>query len=253
MNVFTLCSLSRNSSLSTNSSNCSFTFSANISLNGNNRMSLQYLLLPSTIYNIDSTNNKINFIVSPTTYTITIPSGLYDASTLASTIQTLMTAQVANAWSVTYSSITKLMTFTGTSAFQLLFSTGANASTSPWYALGFSSSNGQSAIDTSSATTTTSTNIVQLGGPLQIYFKIGNLASMGLSSDLDYYTFVIPNTGQSGSYIEYNSDDYFAQWIDVPKSITALYRIDVVISDRLGKTINLNGGDWIAVFRFENN
>ena len=94
-----------------------------------------------------------------------------------------MTSQLANAWSVSYNSNTKLFTISGTSAFQLLFSTGVNASTSLWKVLGFASSNGLSGIDTSSATSTSSTQVCQLTYPPLVYVKLSNSCDQTFSSD----------------------------------------------------------------------
>src|SRR5690606_9814701 len=105
---------------------------------------------------------------------------------------------VANTWNVSYSTTTRRFTITGNTAFILLFSSGTyNTSTNNiWKMLGFATSNGTQPIDTTSSTSTTSTQSIQLGGPLNLNINVSEFSQGFITTDSLYSTFVIPNTSQ---------------------------------------------------------
>jgi hypothetical protein len=99
---------------------------------------------------VTASNNRINVKVGATTYAATIAVGTYySAADLRTAVAAALTAVVSNDWSVTATAQGRI-TVAGTSAFQLLFSSGAHVTTSARFVLGFG------AVDTASATTTTS-------------------------------------------------------------------------------------------------
>lgn len=73
-------------------------------------MWVRSLTIPLTWYNVNSSNNIIQFLHTASHLTATIPIGYYSASALATAITTAMNAVDSN-WTVTYSSTTFLFTF----------------------------------------------------------------------------------------------------------------------------------------------
>lgn len=237
---------------SASSSNFSIKFPTNNYLQDRKNMRLAYLGMYNTFYNVDATNNQMNFRVGVTTYTITISPGQYDAVALAGLIQAAMTSQTANSWVVSYNSNTKKYTITGTSAFVLLFSTGVNASTSLWRVMGFASSNGLGGIDTPSGTSTTSTQVAQLTYPLVCYVKLNNISSdQTFSSDPgDGFTFVIPINVQPGELIEYQANENFDQYVKLPDTFKFMTYLSVSLAGQNLASLSLNGSEWIMVLEF---
>ena len=153
-----------------------------------------------------------------------------------------------NTYTVTYSTLTNKYTISASNNFQLLFSSGTNASTSPWKVTGFSNSNGTSGIDTTLSTSTTSTDVVNLSLPLSFYVQINTFGSSNFkTTDGDTFTFYIPSVSSNGGIIEYRSGGYFEQWINIPSYINVIERIDVVLRGRNGKDLNLNGSEFEMV------
>ncbi len=239
---------------SQSSANCTVVFNPSIPLEGKNRMRLLSAMIPGTVYNITNLNHTLDFSVGVTLYSITIPNGLYDAVTLASTIQTLMQAAVANVWSVTYSAITKKLTFSGTSAFILLLASGAasSATNNLWQVLGYANSAGTAAADSVSGTSTTSTYAVQLSLPLTIMIKIQNIGTEVISSDNDYCEFTIPNVSQGGSYIEFTSNGNYEQIVRIPYAIRNIGKLDVAFFDRNNVQLDFLNLDWCLIVEFFN-
>lgn len=249
-NFIVVNSQSRNTVLSSSSSNFSVTLNDKVRLNGRTKVSLEYFVCYATIFQIDSTNNKIDFFENATNKSSTLTSGFYDASTLATEIKTRLDATSGgyNTFTVTYSSSTRKYTISAGNNFRLMFSTGTNASTSAWKVLGFSNSTGTSGIDTTLGTSTTSVDVVNLSLPLSIYIQINNFGSVNFkTTDGDTFTFYIPCTSYSGEVIEYKSANYFEQTVELPPSMNVIDRIDIVLKGRNGSSINLNGSEFQMV------
>lgn len=100
---------------------------------------------------IGSTNNKIDFTYAGPTWSATVSSGTYTATTLATAIASAMnTAAATSAFSASKSLTTGLWTISSSgTAIVLLFGTGANVANSIGPSIGFA------ATDTSSATSLT--------------------------------------------------------------------------------------------------
>lgn len=74
-------------------------------------LSVQHALIPFSFYNINSSNNILNYTINSSSYSLVIPNGNYNVNQLISQILSLMIA----GFSISYSSITNLMTFSHTS------------------------------------------------------------------------------------------------------------------------------------------
>lgn len=248
MNNFILVnSQSRNSSLSSSSSNLTILLNDKIRLNGRTKLSLEYFVCYATIFQIDATNNKIDFFENATNKSSTLTNGFYDATTLATEIKTRLDATSGgyNTFTVTYSTSTKKYTISAGNNFRLMFSTGSNASTSAWKVMGFSNSTGTSGIDTTSGTSTTSVDIINLSLPLSFYIQINNFGSVNFkSTDGDTFTFYIPASSSNGEIIEYKSNTHFQQVVQIPSNMNVIDRLDIVLKARNGTSLNLNGSEF---------
>lgn len=229
------------------SSNFTIQLPTNIILTRQRRLKLLYVQMYNTIYNIDNTNNWLDFQVGVTQYSIQVPPGMYSASSLATSIQTLMTAQINNTWSVTYSTITEKITFTGASAFQLLFSSGSHSSTSLYLVLGFCSSSGLLGINTTSGTSATSTQVVNLTKPLNIYITLNINSGQITTSDSDNPTYIIANNVEPGALIQWTDRQYYEQSFTIPPSFNFLGQITVQLSTNRSQLINLNNSEWSMI------
>lgn len=249
-NYILIKSQSRNPTLSLSSSNFTILLKDKVILNGRKQLCLVNFLGYNTVYNIDSSNNTINFYENSTNKTAIIASGFYNADTLASEIQVVLNNASGgyNTYTVSYSILTNRYTISAGNAFQLLFSSGANAANSPWKVMGFSNSNGTSGIDTTLATSTTGNDVVNLSLPLSFYIQINSFGSCNfLTTDGDTFTFYVPSVSSNGQIIEYRSGGYFEQWINIPSNINVIERISVVLKGRNGKELNLNGSEFEMV------
>lgn len=240
-------SQSRNNQLSNSSSDFVILLNNNFFMGDCKRMKLEYLLMP-TAYNITSANQNFQVRVGPTTYNVTIAQGVYDANTLAAAVKAALELAVSNTWSVSYSTTTRRFTITGTSAFELLYASGSSASSTNniWQMLGFANSNGTQPIDTSSSTSVTSTQLVQLNGPLNLYVHVLEFSQGFITTDNIYSTFVIPNTSQMGSYIEYSGNENYEQFCLVPNQFS---RLTIRVLDRNNNVVDLGNLDWTMILR----
>lgn len=206
--------------------------------------------IPRAHYNISAAlgNNIIDFIYNGTTYSITIPDGAYDEISITGCIAGLMSTATSATITVAFGAATATAgatyktTFSAAAAnLQLLFGTGTNASSSPWYELGFTRAN------TIAATSITSPNVVQLHPPDSFYISIPEFGNRGCSSNNDYYTFLIPVDGGTGDIVYYEAkNSSINQCMDWTQPI-CIQRLTVQLKRRGNKIINLNNADWSIV------
>lgn len=82
--------------------------------------------IPNSGYTIENTHNALRFIISGTTYDITVPVGNYDIASLCTALQSAMNAD-SSGFIVTASTINNLITISNSSSFQLIFIDGTEA------------------------------------------------------------------------------------------------------------------------------
>lgn len=184
------------------------------------------VILANEFYTFDSRNNKISFKEGAgSVVSITIPTGNYTSSSIATTLKTILEAGSENThiYTITYSSLTgKLTIAVNTSTFTLL-SVANNA----YYELGLTNS-----LD--SASSSISGEIIDLSGVKTVYLvssafgtDVGNLVGSNyniLSS--------IPVNNSFLSILSYqNSNEY----IDV--NLDNLFSIDFVLLDERTRTL----------------
>mgnify|MGYP001617392566 CR=1 FL=1 len=109
-------------------------------------------------WRVTTSVNKLDFVDAGTTYVATLRLGDYTAAQFAAEVQRAMRAITGNSnQTCTFSFSTRKFTLAGTSVFQLLFATGANAATDCNALLGFA------ATDETGATSYTSDDAVGSG------------------------------------------------------------------------------------------
>jgi len=84
---------------------CDFTvqLSQTLILTDRSRMRVDLLRLPISVPTIQTAkNDTLIILVGSTSYTVTLPQGQMDGSTLASTLQTRLVAAAPGSWTVTY-------------------------------------------------------------------------------------------------------------------------------------------------------
>ena len=112
------------------------------------------LTFPQISYNLEvtaGTNDKIDFKDAGTTYAATLTPNVYTPGALAPEVQRAMRAATGNSnQTATFSFTTLKFTLSGTSIFELLWGTGANAATDCNGLLGFAATNETAATSYSS-------------------------------------------------------------------------------------------------------
>lgn len=192
-------------------------------------LSLKGLLIPNSIYNIDSNNNNLQWNQSGN-FSYTIPSGFYTITTLLSTIQNGMNGVNSNSYVWSYNSTTLRVTATGTASFYLIF----NVPNSPWRELGFTNTT------TTISTSLTGVNSPNLLGNSNLYIKIDQCNNSNVSQNNEF-SFWIPIYVNNGSLNYVIGDILPEQDVKVFNSTISSFNIKLFREDGLA---NLNGLDW---------
>ena len=188
----------RNSSSSASSSD--FTIYLYSSFTNINQIRLNWIQIPNTLYNINSSNNIVSFTENLTLKTATIPSGNYNALDLASELASILTtaSEGYNVYTVTYSTKTFMLSFTASAhGFQL----NCSKANFPYHELGFALT------DTSLVTSLTSLYVVSLEQPTEIIISINQFDKMVTTGSTQYgSTFIILNNVAQGDILSYQPD-----------------------------------------------
>lgn len=238
---------------STSSANFLIRPSHAIDLTPYNKISLKYAHIYGSIYNINDSNNTIDLYESKTETKVSLVNGFYTGTSLASHLKTRLDAKstASNTFTCTYNTSTKKMTITADTAnFQLLFSTGTNKATSPWKELGFSST-GLVGIDTTDAKTCTSNQMINTTKPNMLYITINEFKREVMNTGSQYFTFVIPNNSVDASLIEFKSNEFFEQEIDITGDRRRLCEMTISMRERNNDVVELNGTEWCMILKFD--
>jgi hypothetical protein len=211
----------------------------------------QYITVPNTVYNVNSTNNT--FVVSNSVFPggvlVTIPIGNYQLSGATNLLQTQVQGQIAaiaggsfNAWTVILDSVTNRLTFRPANQNTpcSVFSTGAGASL-----LGLISGTPINIPILPLSSTATAPNPVGFYTPLSIGMRINNAQDMStVTSTTDatvQTTFVVPWLAGAGLF-NFTSQDVFTQGVTF-RTPTRQLSIDI-IDLTTGGILEMNGGEW---------
>lgn len=202
--------------------------------------------IPASYYSIQSWNNTFRVTIGATSYTVTIPAGNYDNTTIAAALYTALTSAVANGWVVTFSNVTNKLTFTGTSAFSFTF-LSATGDSDAALIIGFTPNTTVASV----AGSITAPNVVNLSGPNWIY-----IYSTKLGSFISTYTAVGPlfdgnqniviakvpvSVNTSGTLVW--QDPAPDHWFNV-ENLYNLNELDVYLMSPEKQLLQLNGLPW---------
>jgi len=245
-------SVDRSSTLSTSSADCAIKLSEPFDISKFSYVELLYFQLYNTCYNITSSNNQIDLYEDATDKLVTLTTGSYNASTLATELQTqLNTASGGyNTFTVSYSTITRKFTFSASNNFQFKFNTGTHTSSSPWKILGFSN-NGLTSVDSSTSTTISSPSPSNFATPQSYFIRCKELGEHYVSTSGDKFTFYVPSSSGAGAVQEVFTRNTFCQKLKLNKSSYAsLTELHILIETGNYTTAQLNNSDWELLLRF---
>lgn len=202
-----------------------------------------------TWYNINSSNNKIDFTEDGgAEINITIPPGNYSTTSLATAIRTAMDAAGAKTYTVSLSSTnykTTIAIDTGGGTFDLLWNTGANTAETIGSILGFIVT-----ADSTASASYTSPNVFNLTGADKIYIKTNTFTTKynGVSHTNDPTDnalgtlAAIPIVTNPGCTLFFEDwEGTVAKFVRVkPKTTT----INVQLKFYNNVDIDLNGSEW---------
>jgi hypothetical protein len=217
-------------------STCDFFVNIVPGIEGAETIELVNSSIPNSQYNINSTNNVILFN-DGTTNTAQLPIGAYTASTLATSLASLMSGVGTQTYTVVYNPLTFKLTISAASSFSIL----ATSSISPIIGLG--------------PTTLTGTSlqlpfVVNLFGPSNFYVFIDGMSSNCRGANIyDYGTFVVPNNvNDDGTISSFKSLSNY-QMIQC-NSGAMISRLHIVIKTYGFVTFNNNGANISLTLKF---
>jgi hypothetical protein len=206
--------------------------------------------IPWLIYNVRAgVNDTMVWRRGVTDYSCTVPAGAYTQTTLRTALGTAMQAADANSWSVFFNVDQNTVYIQGTGAFTVNFATttiaaGISAPIAP--ILGFSTT-----ANSSSGTTVTAPNVMDLSKPDMLYINIKEIGQKQMSSNyLDKYTFSIPVTVNTPNVLLYNKGTGYEQkyTYNSPQNISEL-TVELFYAGR--EAVNLNGVEWSMQFKIK--
>lgn len=199
-----------------------------------------------TWYNINSTNNNIDFSEGAGELTATVTPGCYTSTTLKSALETALNAAGALTYTVTFNTTTLKTTIAATGVFSLLFATGTHISTDMAEVLGYT------ATDKTAAATYTSTNVFNLNTVNYLLIKLtvtagtyNSVTSTNTSDNTIGNIAVIPVQTNPG---------YLVTYYDETPPMTNLYgagitSLSIKLTTYNNTAVDLNGCEWSMILR----
>ena len=92
---------------------------------------VKYITIPNTIYNVNTSNNALNWTAGGPYYDAVLPVGNYDGATLATAVAAALTAGdlTARTYTATFDAITSKLTITNSTADDMIWAAGQSANT----------------------------------------------------------------------------------------------------------------------------
>ena len=210
---------------------------------------IRSVIINSTWYIVNSSNNSFTFINGNTSNNYIIPVGNYSYSQLATTIQNLLNNISSDAWTISYSSISSLFKFSTNNSSS--FGLDATSNTSIlWQLMGF-----KQQVYTSSTNTINSAYVADLSGIKYLYIKSSALGFQGgqhehNSTNLNDTNIIctVPvnvNSFETINYDNYNSNNLIIFNQQLPDII------DIQSTSYNNQTVDLNGNDWQFIIEAE--
>ena len=191
--------------------------------------------IPFTFYNINSSNNVLNYTSGSQSYSLIIPQGNYNVTSM----KTYLVSTLPN-FTITYDSTTNKYKFTSTANIDFIF-----LSTSTCLGLlGFSKQD-----NSSSSFSLTSTQTINLY-PIRCICICSNLQTSNINVNNKNKSNIIcsiPITTQPNSIITYLNPSNFK--INTYANIISSLRIQLMDQD--GNVLDLNGANWSMTIQFD--
>lgn len=194
--------------------------------------------VPSTQYNVKSTNNTVYFN-DGSDHNFALTPGNYDVYDFIAELQTQFNT-VSTDYLVTYSNVSMKITIANpTLNFSLLF--GTNTTNSMSGLLGFDN------VDSASVLAHTGNNCINLSLPLYLCCFIDEFDNSVNATDDTTSTFVFPNYVNGGDIALFNENTAYKMCSRIfENNIQSLHIRFTYVG---GEELNLNGGDWVMVLR----
>ncbi len=222
-NIHTVRSANRIPGASVSNNPCQVSFPHNEVFN---TIEILNAIIPNTSYAINSYNNTFIITVGATNYNVIVPFGTYSSYDFVTMLMSLLNnLGTGLTFTVVIGSYNNLLTISATGTFTINPSIMSRI-------LGI--------LTTSSGTSITGTQVVQLNPPKSYLITIGEIQSTNQD-------FIILNNVTAGSikFFEKNQDytliQYYANDVNL-KTLT------ITITDENGYPVNFNGVDWTITF-----
>jgi hypothetical protein len=197
-------------------------------------ISVQHAVIPFTFYNVNSSNNILNYSVNSISYQLIITQGNYNVNTM----KTFLSANMAG-FTISYNNITNQFTFThSTYDFSFL-------STSTCFSLiGLLSQT-----NTSTSRTLVSNRAVNLA-PIRCICVMTNLKTFNIDKtqvNNNNTICSIPIITQPYSIITFQNQNNFR----VNTYTNTISTLAIKLMDQTGRLLDLNGANWSMTLQFD--
>jgi hypothetical protein len=191
--------------------------------------------IPASFYQMNETNSVLNYTVSASNFTLTVPYGNYNGQTLITAMTSLFSAN-GHSVVITLNQATGVLNFNYSGTFSFLGTSSIRG------ILGFPT------------TLSSVSNNLTMTFPLNLIgqHKIIIYSQYLGTKNLDNFggcLFTIPITQTAGSMIEYENVGGHTNFLTSQR----IQQIDFQLKDELGNLYNLNGVNWSITLRFIQN
>lgn len=202
------------------------------------RVSLAFVILPNSTYNITTSNNSISWD-DGSVITSQIPVGSYNATTLASAVAAQMTATGSQTYTVTYNATTYHYTISAvTRAFSLFYEFYRSNSIFPTMGFRYNT-------NSLPASSFESNAAIQLWDSPFFTIRVDKIPSNVQTSQSasNFGTFVVNNTtAQDGTIRGWTQWTNFNEYTNISVNIDTLF---IELRDHSGELANINDSDWV--------
>ena len=199
-------------------------------------------VIPSSYYNITTSNNKINTNLG----IITVPPGRYNIDELRADLLTRMDTLMTNPpTAINYNRVTMKLEFVmGADSITFQFAGNPNQMND---VLGWDQTN----VTLTGSTTVIPPHVVDLSFPQYIFINCKQLGSRTMSTDLDLPTFVVPSVAPRETLQIYCDKTHYDQFITYDPPIS-LKTLDFRLTTLGNQLLDLNGAEWHLLLEITN-
>lgn len=215
------------------------------------KVQLKEVCIPWTIYNISNAkgNNQMTLNEAVTgDFTITVPDGWYDISTLCSDLETLLDdGGTDNTYTVSYDASTMKVSITASTENIIIYGSDSSGKTTGFeQELGFTTA-------TSPATIATGTNVPKILSPeyllLNLDFVSDTIDTLDPNKNASFLITPSINgiSANAGTVVRLTEGD---TWVQESNQTNRLQHFRISLRDEDNNLVALNGADWQIVLQF---